>query len=87
MFAISDEFLAMLRCPVERQKVTLADDALVKSLNTAINAGSLRNKGGNPLTKPVDGALVREDRQLAYPIIDGIPVMLADEAIVLGEVN
>jgi uncharacterized protein YbaR (Trm112 family) len=86
MFVINEEFLAMLRCPVDRQKVAMADDDLVKSINAAITAGSLRNKGGNAVSKQVDGALVREDKQLAYPIFDGIPVMLADEAIALDQV-
>ncbi|MBL8827653.1 MAG: hypothetical protein JNM18_11805 [Planctomycetaceae bacterium] len=83
---VRDEFLTMLRCPVERQSVSLADDALVQSLNAAISAGRLKNKGGDAIAKPIDGALVRQDRVVAYPIVDGIPVMLADEAIVLDQV-
>jgi uncharacterized protein YbaR (Trm112 family) len=29
-------------------------------------------------------ALVREDRRAAYPILDGIPILIAEEAIPLG---
>lgn len=84
---IRDELLALLRCPADRQPVALADDALVQSLNAAIAAGKLRNQGGDTLVKAIDGALVRQDRQLAYPIIDGIPVMLIDEAIPLNQLS
>ncbi len=83
---VRDEFLTMLRCPVERQSLSLADDALLQSLNAAIGSGRLKNKGGDTIAKPIEGALVRQDRVLAYPIVDGIPVMLADEAIVLDQV-
>lgn len=29
-------------------------------------------------------ALVREDGQIAYPILDGIPILIAEEGIPLG---
>ncbi len=37
------------------------------------------------LPVPLDAALVREDGAVAYPIRDGIPVLLPEEAIVVGE--
>jgi len=80
---IRDEFLALLRCPADRQPMVLADDSLVSALNESIAAGRLKNKGGDTLARAIDGAVLRQDRQLAYPIIDGIPVMLIDEAIPL----
>lgn len=33
------------------------------------------------LDVPLDAALVREDRAVVYPIRDGIPVLLPEEAI------
>ena len=53
------------------------------AVNQAIAAGGLRNKGGEAVTEPIGGGLVREDGKLLYPIRDEIPVMLVEEAIVL----
>ena len=54
---------------------------LIARLNEAIAAGELRNQGGQPVDNPLDGGLIREDSTLLYPIVDGIPVLLVDEAI------
>jgi uncharacterized protein YbaR (Trm112 family) len=47
----------------------------------------LHNLAGQSITQPVDGALVRKDKKLLYPIIDGIPVMLSDQAIPLDQIG
>lgn len=86
MTAIKPEFIEMLRCPEDRSTVTLADDALVARLNAAQGAGKLVNRGGKPIEKPLDGALVRADGRVAYAVIDQIPIMLVDEGIWLGDV-
>lgn len=83
----SKEFLAMVRCPETRQTLTLADAALVAQLNQAIQAGTLKNRSGQTLQQPVDGAFVREDQTIAYPIADGIPILLTDEGIPLDQVQ
>lgn len=83
---LAPDFLSILRCPDDRSTLVEADDAMVAALNGAIAARKLRNRGGDVVERSLDGALVRADRTLAYPIIDGIPVLLVDEAIRLGEV-
>jgi uncharacterized protein YbaR (Trm112 family) len=47
----------------------------------------LKNKGGEPVEAPLAGGLVREDNTLLYPIVDGIPVLLIDEAIPLEQIG
>lgn len=78
---IDAELLAMLCCPESRQDLRLAEAGEVAKLNEAIRAGQLRNRGGQPVGEAIDGALVRADGRWAYPIRDGIPVMLIDEAL------
>lgn len=82
---IHAQSLAILRCPLDRSQLRLAEPTLVARLNAAIAKGQLQNRCGTQLEKPLDGALVREAGDLAYPIVDQIPVMLADEAIAIDQ--
>ncbi len=84
---IDKEFLDLLVCPVDRTPLRLADDVLLGRLNEAIQAGRVRNRIGQPVERPIEGGLVREDNALLYPIIDEIPVLLADEAIPLDQLD
>jgi uncharacterized protein YbaR (Trm112 family) len=76
--------LEILRCPQDRSALSAADDALVARLNAEIQRGRLRNQGGRPVKKKLDGGLVREAGDLLYPVLDEIPLLLADEAIRLA---
>jgi uncharacterized protein YbaR (Trm112 family) len=81
--AISKELLDILACPETKQALTLADPALLTTINERIRQGQLTNRRGSPVTEPIEGGLVREDRRYLYPIRDDIPIMLIDEAIPL----
>jgi uncharacterized protein YbaR (Trm112 family) len=78
---LDTEFLSMLRCPEDHTKLSAADTTLVARLNEAVAAGRLKSRGGQTIEKRLDGALVREDGRVIYPIIDQIPILLVDEAI------
>ena len=80
---IDKELLEILACPENHTRLQLAEEPLVAKLNAAIAAGGVTNRGGEPVTEPIDGGLVRGDGTLLYPIRDEIPVMLVDEAIPL----
>ena len=84
---LSKTLLAALRCPDSKQSLTLADDVTLERLNQAIAAGGIENRSGKPVTEPLPAALIREDRQRIYPVTDGFPVMLVDEAIGLGQLQ
>jgi len=80
---IDSGLLAILCCPETKLKVTLADNDLIKRLNTGIGNGKVLNKAGQPVKEELDGGLIREDQQVLYPIRDQIPIMLIEEGIVL----
>ena len=82
--AIDKEFLDLLRCPATRQPLTDAGETLVAELNRRIAEGRLTNVGGQQVDEPIDGALVREDSQVAYVIRDSIPEMLIESGIPLA---
>jgi uncharacterized protein YbaR (Trm112 family) len=82
---LDKEFVACLRCPETRTPLQLAERSLVDRVNQAIAAGRLRDKVGRTLKSPLDGGLLREDGKILYPILDGIPILLADEGIPLEQ--
>ena len=77
------ELLEILVCPENHMPVALADEGLLARINRAIGEGEVVNRGGEHVTLTLEAALVREDQQVAYPVRDGIPAMLLDEAIEL----
>ena len=81
------ELLALLVCPETHQDVTLATPGEITRLNEAIRLGQVRTVAGKEAPQPVEGALVRIDRAIAYPIRDGIPVMLVAEGLVISQLN
>ena len=81
------EVLATLCCPEDRSGLSLASNALITEINTIIRGGRLRNRAGQILEQSLDGGLTRADGDLMYPIIEGIPVLVRDEAIPLAQLG
>ena len=73
--------LELLVCPQNHMKLQAAGAQLIERLNRAIAAGHVTNAAGRSVEKPIDDGLIREDGQLLYPIVDEIPILLAEEAI------
>jgi uncharacterized protein YbaR (Trm112 family) len=80
---VDQELLDILVCPETKQPVRPADAEVLARLNTAIARGSVKNRGGQPVTEEVREGLLREDGLFLYPVRDDIPIMLIDEAIPL----
>lgn len=77
------QLLDLLRCPETRQPLTVATPDLIARLNERIRAGQLHNRVGRPVSQPIDGGLVREDRKCLFPVREEIPILLIDESIPL----
>lgn len=80
---VDPQLLEILCCPETRQDVALAPAATVESLNRQIEAGTLRNRAGEPVREKLDAGLLRADGKVLYPVREDIPVMLIEEAIPL----
>ena len=84
---IDEDLLGMLRCPETLQKLHLADANAIARLNESIKGGTVNNRGGQTVSEPLNGGLIREDSQFLYPIRANLPVMLIEEAIPLLTTN
>ncbi len=82
-YTVSPDLIEILVCPETKQPVHLANAEELASINTRVAGGDMRNRGGNKPERAFDEALIREDGQIAYPVEDGIPVMLIEESIEL----
>ena len=78
---VDPKLLDILCCPETKQDVALVDEAVIKKINSAIKAGTLKNRGGETVREPIEAGLLREDRQYLYAIREDIPIMLIDEGI------
>ena len=77
------KLLDILCCPETRGKLRMADDALLATINKAGAAGTLKNAAGEKISETLTEVLVNEAGSRAYIVREGIPVLLADEAILL----
>ena len=83
---VSPDLLEILVCPEDRTPLSLAPTDQVEKLNAAIKAGSITNKGGEAVSDPVQGGLVRADGAVLYPVRDW-PQLLIDEGIPLSQLS
>lgn len=81
------KLLDILVCPATRQPLSVLDRPGLEAINAAISAGAVVRADDTPESEPLREALVTRDRKLVYRIDDGIPVLLADEAIPTAAVD
>lgn len=84
--ALDPRLLEILCCPLTRQPLQMLDAKRLTALNAAIAAGGVKQTDGQALNQPWKEALVTDNGTRAYRIDDGIPVLLADEAVELMHV-
>ena len=56
---IDDQLLDILCCPETRQPVARAEATILQPLNAEIEAGRLRNRGGDKVGKPIEEGSTR----------------------------
>lgn len=78
---LDKRLLEILCCPTTKQPVGPASAAQLAALNAAIAAGGLVDGEGTRVTQSYDVALVTRDGRTVFRVDDGIPVMLADQAV------
>jgi uncharacterized protein YbaR (Trm112 family) len=81
------KLLDLLVCPVTRQPLSLLDSRGLQVVNAAIAAGGVVRGDGSAQQDALREALVTRDRKTLYRLDDGIPVLLAEEAIATAQVQ
>ena len=81
------DILATLCCPEDRLALSPASTKLITEINNAIRSGQLQNRAGQIVEHLIDGGLTRADGKFLYPILEGIPVLVRDEAIPLAQLG
>ncbi|HVK50984.1 MAG TPA: Trm112 family protein [Pseudoxanthomonas sp.] len=79
------KLLDILCCPTTRQSLSLLDARTLDLVNRAISAGAATRADGAALAEPLREALLTQDRKTLYRVVDGIPVLLAEEAIATAQ--
>ena len=83
--SIDPSLLSILCCPETKQPVSLVGEKELATINHQIDEGLLKNRGGSLVKERLDGALLRSDKNLIYPIREHIPIMLIEEGIQLNQ--
>lgn len=81
---IDPDLRQRIRCPATRKPLRDATAAELQRLNAAIAAGSVRTRGGTQVKAPVAGGFVVDGEPVLYPIVDGFPILLSSEALLLS---
>lgn len=81
----NSELVSFLRCPESLQSLSVAEDALVASINERIARKELFDGRAQIISAPVEGALVREDRRVIFPIREAIVSMHPMDMITLPQ--
>tara|TARA_Y100000589_G_C27093661_1_gene605010 strand:- start:99 stop:383 length:285 start_codon:yes stop_codon:yes gene_type:complete len=82
---IDEDLLAIICCPETHQDLSTISVEQLGILNEAQNEGTLFHRSGNSVNYNLSGGLMTQDRTVVYPIREGIPVLLSEEAIIINE--
>jgi uncharacterized protein YbaR (Trm112 family) len=81
------KLLDILCCPTTRQPLSLLDARGLDALNRAIAGGGIKRTDDSAQSEPLREALLTRDRKTVYRVDDGIPVLLAEEAIATAQIG
>jgi len=83
-----DGYLHLLRCPINHEPLVRAPSELVQQVSEYLERISNDHHRYAPdMARKMDGGLLRRDGRVFYPIVDGIPKLLVDEAIDLEQLG
>jgi uncharacterized protein YbaR (Trm112 family) len=81
------KLLDFICCPVTRSPLELLPERELTQLNGLIVSKRIRNREDTLVDTPLTEALVTRSGKLIYPIRDGIPLLLEEEAMALQQLE
>ena len=79
--------LDIVCCPVTRSPLELLSERELTELNQRIAARRVKNRDDAIVEEPLEQALVTRAGKLIYPIRDGVPILLEDQAMPLAQIE
>jgi len=79
--AVDGKLLEILCCPVSKVPLNRLQKSHLEKLNQAIEAGTVQYVHGEPVTAPLQEALITEDGKVIYPVVENIPLLLEEKGI------
>lgn len=80
---LDPQFLQILRCPKTRKPLRMASDSELSELNRRIEQKQVVDASGRAREERVAEGLVPEGEAVLYPVEEGIPILLIDDALPL----
>lgn len=84
---IDPNLLPMIRCPITKLSLQVADAALIQQSNEAIQRGNLIDRGERRVEQVVDALLISQDGAWLYPVRGSIPTLIPDWAIAAEKIT
>lgn len=85
--SIDAALLEIVCCPVTRSPLQILGDDRLQRLNEEIERQRIKSQDGAIVAAPLEQVLVTRDGRLAYPVRDGIPVLLEDQGILMSQID